>query len=80
MREYTIAAIPADGIGPEVIAAGLEVLQALTQNVRGFQLKVETLPWGSHYDKRHGVMMPKNGLELLRPFSAMRDRKPGDLD
>ena len=26
MREYSIAAIPADGIGPEVIAAGTTVL------------------------------------------------------
>jgi tartrate dehydrogenase/decarboxylase / D-malate dehydrogenase len=41
MREYTIAAVPADGIGPEVIAAGLEVLQALTKKVGDFQLKVE---------------------------------------
>jgi tartrate dehydrogenase/decarboxylase/D-malate dehydrogenase len=71
MREYTIAAIPADGIGPEVIAAGLEVLQVLTRKVGGFQLKVETFPWGSHYYKKHGVMMPQNGLELLRPFSAI---------
>ena len=29
MRTHRIAAIPADGIGPEVIAAGLEVLDAL---------------------------------------------------
>ena len=29
MRHYRIAAIPADGIGPEVIAAGLEVLDAV---------------------------------------------------
>jgi len=71
MREYTIAAIPADGIGPEVIAAGLEVLQALTKKVGGFQLKIETFPWGSQYYKKHGVMMPQNGLELLRPFSAI---------
>ena len=71
MREYAIAAIPADGIGPEVITAGLEVLQALTKKVGGFQLKVETFPWGSAYYKKHGVMMPKNGLELLRPFSAI---------
>ncbi len=40
MREYSIAAIPADGIGPEVIAAGLEVLQTLTQKAGGFRLKV----------------------------------------
>jgi tartrate dehydrogenase/decarboxylase/D-malate dehydrogenase len=71
MREYTIAAIPADGIGPEVIAAGLEVLQALTKKVGDFQLKVETFPWGSDYYKKHGVMMPQNGLDLLRRFSAI---------
>ena len=71
MREYAIAAIPADGIGPEVIAAGLEVLQALAQNVRGFQLKVETFPWGSQDYKKHGGMIPESGLELLRPFSAI---------
>jgi tartrate dehydrogenase/decarboxylase / D-malate dehydrogenase len=71
MREYAIAAIPADGIGPEVIAAGLEVLQALSQKAGDFQLKVELFPWGSDYYKKNGVMMPKNGLELLRPFSAI---------
>lgn len=71
MREYSIAAIPADGIGPEVIAAGLEVLQALTKKVGDFRLKVETFPWGSGYYKKHGVMMPQKGLELLRPFSAI---------
>ena len=29
MREYSIAAIPADGIGPEVIAAGLQALSLI---------------------------------------------------
>ncbi|MDQ8590340.1 hypothetical protein, partial [Klebsiella aerogenes] len=29
MRTYKIAAIPADGIGPEVISAGVEGLHAL---------------------------------------------------
>jgi len=71
MREHTIAAIPGDGIGPEVIAAGLEVLQTLAQKERSFQLKVETFPWGSHYYKKHAVMMPQNGLALLRPFDAI---------
>ncbi len=71
MREYSIAAIPADGIGPEVIAAGLEVLQTLTQKAGGFRLKVEAFPWGSDYYKKHGVMMPQNGLKLLGPFEAI---------
>jgi tartrate dehydrogenase/decarboxylase / D-malate dehydrogenase len=71
MREYSIAAIPGDGIGPEVIAAGLEVLQTLAQKERSFQLKVETFPWGSNYYKKRGAMMPQNGLDLLRPFHAI---------
>ena len=32
MRTHKIAAIPADGIGKEVIAAGLEVLEALADH------------------------------------------------
>jgi tartrate dehydrogenase/decarboxylase / D-malate dehydrogenase len=71
MREHAIAAIPGDGIGPEVIAAGLEVLQVLAQKDGNFQLKVETFPWGSDYYKKHGVMMPSDGLERLRAFSAI---------
>jgi tartrate dehydrogenase/decarboxylase/D-malate dehydrogenase len=71
MREYAIAAIPADGIGPEVIAAGLEVLRALEQRDGGFRLKVEGFPWGSDYYKRHGVLMPPDGLDRLRVFDAI---------
>ena len=71
MREYTIAAIPADGIGPEVIGAGLEVLEALQQRCGDFRLKVTHFDWGSDYYKRHGVMMPEDGLETLKPFHAI---------
>jgi tartrate dehydrogenase/decarboxylase / D-malate dehydrogenase len=71
MREYAIAAIPGDGIGPEVIAAGLEVLQALEQKLGRFRLKVEKFPWGSAYYKKHGSMMPQNALDTLRRFDAI---------
>jgi tartrate dehydrogenase/decarboxylase/D-malate dehydrogenase len=71
MREYAIAAIPADGIGPEVIAAGLEVMRALEQRDGGFRLTVEEFPWGSDYYKRHGVLMPADGLDRLRAFDAI---------
>jgi len=64
MREHAIAAIPADGIGPEVISARLEVLQDISIKDVGMQLKVENFPWGSGYYKKHGVMMPENGLAL----------------
>jgi len=71
MRDYSLAAIPGDGIGPEVIASGLEVLQALAQKFRTFHLTVQTFPWGSDFYKKRGSMMPQNGLELLRPFDAI---------
>jgi tartrate dehydrogenase/decarboxylase / D-malate dehydrogenase len=71
MREHRIAAIPGDGIGPEVIAAGLEVLRSLEQKVGGFRLRVASFAWGSDYYKKHGLMMPADGLEQLRPFDAI---------
>uniref|UniRef100_A0A2Z2PVJ4 D-malate dehydrogenase [decarboxylating] n=1 Tax=Agrobacterium tumefaciens TaxID=358 RepID=A0A2Z2PVJ4_AGRTU len=71
MREYKIAAIPADGIGPEVIAAGLQVLEALEQRSGDFKIHTETFDWGSDYYKKHGVMMPADGLDKLKKFDAI---------
>ena len=71
MREYKIAAIPADGIGPEVIAAGLQVLEALEKRSGDFKIHSETFDWGSDYYKKHGVMMPADGADQLRKFDAI---------
>jgi len=71
MKRYKIAAIPADGIGPEVIAAGLEVLEALERRDATFKLDVEIFDWGSDYYRKHGVMMPPDGTEQLKSFDAI---------
>ena len=71
MREHRIAAIPGDGIGPEVIAAGLEVLEALAARDGGFSLQVERFPWSSDYYLQHGHYIPEGGLERLRAFDAI---------
>ena len=71
MREYRIAAIPGDGIGTEVIAAGLKVLDVLAQRDRGFRLNVEHFPWSSDYYKRHGHYIPAGGLDRLKTFEAI---------
>jgi tartrate dehydrogenase/decarboxylase/D-malate dehydrogenase len=70
MRSYRIAAIPADGIGPEVIGAGLEVLDALAARA-GFTLTVDQYDWGSARYRRTGEMMPKDGLAQLRSADAI---------
>ena len=71
MKRYKIVAIPADGIGPEVIAAGLEVLEALERRDATFKLDVEIFDWGSDYYRRNGVMMPPDGTEQLKSFDAI---------
>jgi len=35
------------------------------------KLRFETFDWGTDYYRKHGVMMPANGLELLQPFDAI---------
>ena len=71
MQSYKIAAIPADGIGPEVIDAGVRVLQALAARDGGFACDVTTYDWGSDYYKKHGRMMPDDGLESLKSHDAI---------
>lgn len=71
MRTYTIAAIPGDGIGPEVIAAGLEVLHALAARDGNFKLDVEHFPWSSDYYLAQGHYIPEGGLERLKAFDAI---------
>lgn len=71
MNSYKIAAIPGDGIGKEVIAVGVEVLQALATRDGGFKFDFETFDWGSDYYKKHGIMMPENGRETLKGFDAI---------
>ncbi len=78
MRQYRIAAIPADGIGKEVIAAGLSVLAALEARDGGFRLEVEHFPWGSDYYRKHGRMMAEDGLERLKGCDAIFFGAVGD--
>ncbi|PAU77453.1 tartrate dehydrogenase [Halomonas salipaludis] len=80
MRNHRIAAIPADGIGPEVIGAGCEVLEALAKADGGFSLDIEWFNWGSDYYRRHGEMMPADGVERVKGFDAIYFGSVGDTD
>lgn len=71
MKTYNIAAIPADGIGIEVIAAGIEVLDALAEKNGSFNFKFDHFDWGSDYYKKHGVMMPADGREQIKDHDAI---------
>ncbi|HEV2559296.1 MAG TPA: tartrate dehydrogenase [Microvirga sp.] len=70
-KSYRIATIPGDGIGQEVISAGVEVLKALALRDRGFALTFDHFDWGSAYYKAHGIMMPENGRDLIKDHDAI---------
>jgi tartrate dehydrogenase/decarboxylase / D-malate dehydrogenase len=79
MKTYRIAAIPGDGIGTEVIDAGVEVLKALATREK-FGIAFDHFGWGGDYYKRNGRMMPENGRELIRKHDAILFGSAGHPD
>src|SRR5919106_5970272 len=71
LTSHRIAVLPGDGIGQEVIAAGVEVLHALAAREPGLDIEMQTFDWGSAWYRAHGRMMPDDGLDQLRGFDAI---------
>jgi tartrate dehydrogenase/decarboxylase/D-malate dehydrogenase len=65
-----VAVIGGDGIGPEVVGAGMRVLEAATKD-SSLELGFTQFPWGCEYYLEHGRMMPEDGLETLADFDAL---------
>lgn len=75
MKNYKIAAIPGDGIGVEVIAAGLEVLEGLARRLGSFAFDVSHYPWDSEYYLQHGHYIPEGGwTRSSRPMPSFSAR------
>jgi tartrate dehydrogenase/decarboxylase/D-malate dehydrogenase len=70
MKSYSLAVIPGDGIGREVVPEGLRVLDALSKRF-GFALQYAHFDWSCETYKSTGKMMPDDGLEQLRPHDAI---------
>jgi len=68
VKTYRIAAIPGDGIGDEVIPAGIEVLERAAD---GFQLEFTHFDWSSKRYLETGQYIPDGGLERLKSFDAI---------
>jgi tartrate dehydrogenase/decarboxylase/D-malate dehydrogenase len=78
MKTYSIATIPGDGIGKEVVPAGQAVLQALAAGSPSFDFEFENFDWGGDHYRAHGVMMPADGLEAIRHKDAILFGSAGD--
>ena len=70
MRRYKIAVIEGDGIGREVVAEGLRVLEAAGRRY-GISLSWQHFDWSCQSYLKTGRMMPEDGLEQLRGFAAI---------
>ncbi len=70
MKTYRLGVIPGDGIGPEVTAAALHVLDA-AEAALGFRTERERFPWsGAHY-LATGALMSDADLERVRSLDAV---------
>jgi tartrate dehydrogenase/decarboxylase/D-malate dehydrogenase len=70
MNSFKIAVIAGDGIGKEVVPAGIRVLNAAGERF-GFNLKWQEFDWSCETYAKTGRMMPADGLAQLRPFDAI---------
>ena len=70
MKTYRIASIPGDGIGNEVIPAGIEVLEKLSR-LEGFSMQFTHFDWSSERYQKTGAYIPQGGLEELKKFDAI---------
>lgn len=66
-----VAVIGGDGIGPEVLGAGMRVMRAVAERDETVELEFEEFPWGCEYYLEHGRMMAEDGLERLAGFDAL---------
>lgn len=83
---HRIAVIPGDGTGPEQIAEGLKVLEAVSRKYN-FAYETVTFPWGGEHYLATGEVLPDNAVEELQKFDAIYlgaighpDVKPGILE
>ena len=70
MASYSIAVIPGDGIGQEVVPAAMQVVDAAGRRF-GFDCRWKSFDWGCERYTRTGQMMPEDGLEQLRRHDAI---------
>ena len=70
MKTHRIAVLAGDGIGKEVIPAGIDVLNAAAAR-DGFKLECTSFPWGCDFYLRNGRMMDSDAVDQLLKFDAI---------
>jgi len=66
----TIAVLPGDGIGDEVVREGLKVLETVAA-VTGFQYKLEQYPYGAEHYLKTGETFPDSAVRAMKDHDAI---------
>ena len=69
-QTFKVGVIAGDGIGKEVIPAGIAALEAATR-ASGVTLTFTELPWSCEYYLEHQRMMDEDGYDRLATFDAI---------
>ena len=70
MASFRIVVIAGDGIGREVIPAGVAAVEAAARR-GGLSLTFTALPWSSDFYRQHGRMMPEDAFTELARYDAI---------
>jgi len=70
LKTYRIASIPGDGIGNEVIPAGIEVVTKIS-SLEDFACEFVHFDWSSKRYLETGAYIPQGGLDKLKKFDAI---------
>ena len=70
MKSHRIAVLAGDGIGKEVVPAGIDVLKAAAAR-GGFTLEFTPFPWGCDFYLHNGRMMDADAVDRLMAFDAI---------
>ncbi|GFZ46502.1 hypothetical protein JCM24511_04749 [Saitozyma sp. JCM 24511] len=68
---YKIAQLGGDGIGPEVIDAGVQVIRAAAKKLGTFSVDFNELDWSSDRYKKTGSYVPDDYIEVLKKHDAI---------
>ena len=72
-----IVTLSGDGIGPEIINAGLQVLSAVAEKI-GFDYELDAKDFGGAAIDKFGVPLPDETLEAARNADAILHAAIGD--
>lgn len=71
MNKISLAVIPGDGVGIEVVREGLKVLDVIADIHGGLKFEKTEFPWSCKYYLEHGHMMPDDALDILKNFDQI---------